>query len=322
MPPCSILVNLSNIQALFNPYTFHHDDSESNSNLEDPHFVHINAYPLVFLRTIGNIQTNGIPSCFYPLLTNINNFIRKRIPLDLSHSYNHHHSKDNDDDDVSSINMDDSDHHDVPSYLQAIKPVSTQFYNYITHHVMTCAGKHNSQQGIVTTAISGAFANTQKHKTTTFKKQSHCNQGLPLKQFHDKISLEDCPISLCAEFIYFIDIRALKTTFRMHVPSLLSNSLHFTYFLSYSFIFNNIILPLAKSWKLIDIHNTIKDYLIVLKLDVSVLPIDFIISLLRSFLHYMTGLHIWSPNSFGCFIKMKWSWSKRMPFLAHFVWNC
>src|SRR6266567_3872510 len=141
--------------------------------------------------------------------------------------------------------MDDSDHHDIPSYLQAIKPVSTQFYNYITHHVMTCAGKHNSQQGIVTTAISGAFANTQKHKTTTFKKQSHCNQGLPLKQFHDKISLEDCPISLCAEFIY-----------------------------------------------LIDIHNTIKDYLIVLKLDVSVLPIDFIISLLRSFLHYMTGLHI------------------------------
>ena len=131
-----------------------------------------------------------------------------------------------------------------------------------------------------------------------------------MKQFHNKISLEDCPTSLCAEFVYSVDIRALKTTSRMHVPSLLSNSLHFAYFLSHSFIFNNIILPLARFWKLIDVCNTIKDYLIVLKPDVSVFPINSIISLsefslLRSFLHYMTGLHIQSPNSFSCFIKMK-----------------
>jgi len=173
MPPCGILVDLSNIQALFNSYTFYHDDSKSDSDLEDSHFVHIDAYPLTFLRTVRNIQADGIPSCFYPLLTNINDFVKKHIPLDQSHSHNHHHSRDDDDEDVSSINMDDSDHHDIPFYLQAIKPIFAQFYNYIMHRVATHAGKHNSQQGMITVTISGAFANTQKHKTIASKKQSH-----------------------------------------------------------------------------------------------------------------------------------------------------
>lgn len=201
-PQCGALVDLSNIQALFDPYAFLNHDSSStfSDDLEDGNFVHVDAYPLAFLGTVGNIQANGIPPCFYPLLTRINKSVRKPTRSDRPSSI------DDDDDSVDG----DLERSDLTPSLQAVRAVSAQFYNYITHRVAPRAGNHDSQQGTVTAAISGAFASSEKHKRIASQKRSYCDRGLPSERFHRKISIEDCPVSCRAEFVYTVDIRALK----------------------------------------------------------------------------------------------------------------
>jgi hypothetical protein len=210
-PPCGVLVDLTNVHALFDPHqNFDHEEPwTTSSDLEDPPPVRVDAYPLAFLGSVENIQANGIPSCFYPELTKINKSVRKRhadgsfSPEDRSLS---------EDEDATYAN----DSYPKPS-LQAVKPICAQFYNYATHRMATRAGRLDSQQGTVTAAISGAFANSSKHRSTALRKQSYCEQSLPSQRFHDKISLERCPTSCRAEFVYSIDIRALKDPSGRHV---------------------------------------------------------------------------------------------------------
>jgi len=56
-----------------------------------------------------------------------------------------------------------------------VKPLSSQFYNYITHWMATQAGRHDAQQGTMTAALSGSFAKTTKDQNTAAKKQSDCS---------------------------------------------------------------------------------------------------------------------------------------------------
>lgn len=164
---CGVLVDLTNIQALFNPQSITDPDS----------VVHVNAYPLGFLRTAGNIQANGIPHSFYPFLTRINKSVRKHQSRYSSSSDrgSHDHENDLDEDDML---VDDPS--DIPSpSLQVVKPICSQFYNYITHRVAACARRHDSQQGTVTAAIAGAFAIFKKDKVTAAKMKTYCDHGLP-----------------------------------------------------------------------------------------------------------------------------------------------
>ena len=227
-PPCGVLVDLSNIQELFHPDDII-DLSDDFSDSYDSHLINIDAYPLAFLRTAGNLQADGIPPCFYPSLTEINNNVRKNHPIaNLNHPLadsdskmggdgGSHHGSANDYD--SDLDIDDDD--TTPSHLQAVKPIFSQFYNHITHRVASQAGKHDSQQGTVTVAISGAFANTEKDKTTASKKLEYCNISLPSERFHDRISSLDveCPTACRAEFVYSIDLRALKDPSGRYVRS-------------------------------------------------------------------------------------------------------
>lgn len=212
---CGVLVDLRNIQALFNPKPNMHiyDDgastsSDSPSYHQDSHFIHVDAYPLGFLKTAGNIQANGIPNCFYSILTKINKDVRKNHPVQANSSYP---ASNNSDKDSSEDNSDSDDNTSTtPSLQQVVKPVSSQFYNYVTHRVASRSGRHDSQQGTVTAAISGAFAKTPAEQLTASIQQSYCAQSLPSERYHQKISIEDCPVACRAEFVYSIDVRALK----------------------------------------------------------------------------------------------------------------
>lgn len=214
-PSCGVLMNLQGIQGLFNPNDLptaresqHTDDSASSasSKEEDDLFVRVEAYPLAFLKTAGNIKATGVPHCFYPLLTSINKSVRR----------NHHVDAFSSNDDPRTDATDDSaGGYDGSSGLlstyQAVRPVSSQFYNYMSHRVASRAGRHDSQQGSVTAAISGAFALTQKDKNTAFEKQIYCQDALPSERFHGRISsIDDCPSSCRAELVYSIDVRALR----------------------------------------------------------------------------------------------------------------
>ena len=236
-PECGVLMNLRSAQGLFNPEippSLHTDDYQPGPHNIDP-YVRIEAYPLTFLKSAGNLKASGIPYSFYPLLTDINKSIRKNHParhssLDPLLSPQHHGNTDLQDDDQ----LLDNDSHDDPhlaSIYQPLKPVSSQFYNYSTHRVASRSGRHNSQQAAITAAISGAYASTDKDKNTARKKQCHCTKALPADRFHRRLhkthNLHDCPSSRCTELVYSIDVRALKDPSGSYVPpniSLLSSS--------------------------------------------------------------------------------------------------
>jgi hypothetical protein len=200
-PSCPVLVDLSHIQTLFKPnpdLDKVQEDDESYSDYVDEDLVRVDAYPLGFLKTAGNIQATGVPNCFYPILKTINGSVRKN-----------HQNHDNalgggDEMDV------DNDEDYAPSFQSVVRPVSSQFYSYLAHRTASRAGRHDSQHGHVTAAISGAYAKNPKDKTNALDKQTYCNQSLPFERFHDRISIDDCPTSCRAELVYTIDVRALK----------------------------------------------------------------------------------------------------------------
>lgn len=247
-PPCGVLVDLSDIQGLYNPDA-PIDLSDDFSDCSDSHSINVEAYPLAFLKTAGNVQADGIPPCFYSTLTEINRNVRKNHPAakffafrenldvemdedenhgDEGHANDHnldrgnnedggdngglHGEQDEEDLPEEPMDIDDDDDGTTQSHFQAVKPICSQLYNHITHRVASRAGKHDSQQGTVTAAISGAFASTQKDKKTASRIREYCETGLPSDRFHDRISSPDaeCPTACRAEFVYSIDVRALK----------------------------------------------------------------------------------------------------------------
>ena len=224
---CGVFVKLRKIQTLFNAESTSTEDDDpvsSYSHLDDP-FVRVDAYPLAFLKTAGNIKATGIPHCFYSTLTKINRSVRENHTVqhladddedapehdeDAPERNEDEHEHDSDDSDRP-LRSNEDDAFETPSTYQAVKPVSSQFYNYITHRVASRAGRHDSQQGFVTAAISGAFATSDKDEATAEIKQRLCSTELPSETFHGKItSVRDCPSACRAELVYSIDVRALK----------------------------------------------------------------------------------------------------------------
>ena len=223
-PPCGVLVDLKRIQGLFNPDTSATipNDSDVISSQQDDPSVRVDAYPLAFLKTAGNIKASGVPHCFYPLLTKINNSVRKNLP-EYPAPYNPARPDDADQgenaaggqaaEDAEGRAQQEEDPqapHLQPTY-RAVRPVSCQFYNYMAHRVASRAGRHDSQQGSVTAAISGAFAKTDADERTAKRKQAYCNNGLPSERFHSRInSVRECPCACRAELVYSVDVRALE----------------------------------------------------------------------------------------------------------------
>jgi hypothetical protein len=186
---------------------FNNDDdivNDNNPSNQPSHYVNVDAYPICFLRSAGNIQASGVPNCFLPLLANINQSIRDN-PNNPPH---HIHNNLNSDDDSD---MDDQD--PIPPLQggqEVLKPVASQFYNYIAHRTATRSGKHLAAQGTVTAAIAGAFAQTPKDRRKAKELLDYCETALPSDRFKNLIDIHDCPSSCRAELVYSIDIRALR----------------------------------------------------------------------------------------------------------------
>ena len=199
--PCGVLMDLQNIQALFNSDEyFPNDDNDlidSNSpETHQAHHVNVDAYPLGFLRVAGNIQASGVPQCFHPIIREVNESVRRQPSPTYSEVY---------EDTLTEEHM----QHALPS-ARVVKPITCQFYNHITHRITTRAGRLDSQQGTVTAALSGAFAQTHKDQTTAKAKQDYCAHSLPSDRFHDRIHLPECPSSCRAELVYSVDVRSMR----------------------------------------------------------------------------------------------------------------
>ncbi|KAI9452142.1 hypothetical protein BJY52DRAFT_1226308 [Lactarius psammicola] len=163
--------------------------------------VKVDVYPLGFLRVAGNVQATTIPPCFYQAIGEISRAVRK-----------------------DANGPTDGDENLWASDLDS---------------ATTRAGRFDTQQGTVTAALAGAFAQTAKDKATAMMKQEYCQRSLPSDRFQKKISHSDCPVCCRAEIVYAVNVRALKSQTGRS-------------------IFSDIILPLARAWKRPDVRGTIK----------------------------------------------------------------
>ncbi|KAH8980399.1 hypothetical protein EDB86DRAFT_2835364 [Lactarius hatsudake] len=194
-PACGVLMDLVNVHNLFHPsreYPLSEDDRMEEYDELRPETGRVDVYPLGFLRTVGNVQAEGIPPCFYKGIKEISS--------------------------------------------KVIKPISSQFYNYISHRAVSRAGDMDTEKGTVTAVLAGAFATTAKDRATARGKQEQCRVALPWKRFHDKVSCYDCPVSCRGEIVYAVNVRALK--------------------------------PLVNMWERNEVRNMIKDHLVILKPEV------------------------------------------------------
>jgi len=241
---CGVLLKLKNIHALFNAddQLFQHDDLDNPSSHSNPpsHYIHIDAYPIAFLRSAGNIQASGIPSCFLPCVATINQSIRQHP----NHQPQHINNNDNSDDDMD---IEHPQHDPVLGGLPVLTPIASQFYNYIAHRTATRAGNHDTMKGTVTAAIAGAFAQSQKHRRRADDLIKYCDTALPSQRFKNHIDIDDCPSSCRAELIYSVDIRALRHPTGRYAslhPSLLYLYLPLIYSLASSSIMSSLLLQM------------------------------------------------------------------------------
>jgi hypothetical protein len=206
---CGVLMDLKNIQALFNPdnssLTLDNDFLGPGLFPREAYSVNVQAFPIGFLKVAGNVKATGIPHCFYPGLTEVNKSVRKNPNRPPSIS------------DDGSPSTDTSAHSAGASPV--VKPIVSQFYNYFAHRATARAAGLDSQQGLVTAALSGAFAQTVKDKKTASNKQASCEDGLPSARFHQRISRPDCPKCCRAEVVYTVDVRSLKNNSGRKVSS-------------------------------------------------------------------------------------------------------
>lgn len=207
-PQCGVLVKLDNIHGLFNNPKQHYQPNNPPSSQESTsHYIDVNAYPIAFLRTAGNIQASGIPSCFLPHVASINQSIR-RDPI--VHTQNVIHSDDSDSDDDDDHMDVDPPHNPIVGGQQVLTPIACQFYNYIAHRTATRAGNHDTMKGTVTAAIAGGFAKSQKDRRIADRLIDYCNTALPADRFKDHIVIRGCPSSCRAELVYSVDVAALR----------------------------------------------------------------------------------------------------------------
>jgi hypothetical protein len=115
------------------------------------------------------------------------------------------------DDSDDNMSLDVDQDRPQPGGAPVVRPIASQFYNYVAHHTAARAGRHDAQHGSITAALAGTFAETDRHKEIASDKQRYCDQALPSDRFHKQTSIRDRSPSCRAEFVYSVDVRALKT---------------------------------------------------------------------------------------------------------------
>ncbi|KAI9433362.1 hypothetical protein H4582DRAFT_2061155 [Lactarius indigo] len=254
---CGVLMDLENVQNLFHPsreYPLSEEERMEEFDELRESTGRVDVYPLGFLRTVGNVQAEGIPPCFYKGIREISKKVR--VDPNGGESERSRSSRSS----RSSVESSRSSEEGMRriGQTQVIKPISSQFYNYISHRAASRAGDMDTEKGTVTAALAGEFATTVKDRATARDKQEQCSVALPWKRFHNKISCYDCPVSCRGEIVYVVNVRALKVRTGRS-------------------LFTDVILPLVKLWERKEVRGTIKDYLVILKPEVRDLRAEMVI---------------------------------------------
>jgi hypothetical protein len=196
--PChGVLVDLRNLRTLF-PSNHEYDDLFD----EEPQFrdTKYYVYPQAGLVTAGHFQADGLVHAFRPLLNDLNNEI------------------------MGDMDMPDS------NASQPIVGVACQGYNAVMHATRgRSAQHHDAQKGLITSALAGGWACSNKTQQAAERLLTKCNRGYPHEDFRTKISRNGISRDLRLENVFTIDVQSLPDAMqdgRSVIQNLTSNLQH------------------------------------------------------------------------------------------------
>ncbi|KAG0697442.1 hypothetical protein DFH29DRAFT_1003759 [Suillus ampliporus] len=221
-PKCGILVNLETIPQLFSSYVAHDEHLDLDADIvdfDDGQSAKINVYPQAFLRKYGHLQSDSI-------LPHFKTFIKK-VQANITRGRRRPNRMNDDDDDDDDGDAMADDGRPIPP---AIIASGCQFYNEISHRIRPNSGLHDVQQGRITSALSGAYAQgTGKHVHSAA--MHYCRLSLPHERYDNSISLDNVPRDLRLENIYILQLESMDPAKRNGAS-----------------IYLDIIVPLARAW--------------------------------------------------------------------------
>ena len=157
------------------------------------------AYPQAGLQRYGHFQADGMMNPINPFIKEMNDRLRyqpENEPVD----------GDNEEDPL--FPPETSPHPPVTG-------VATQGYNSAMHYARgRGAQHHDAQLGLVTAALAGTYATSEKEKRIASERLRSCRQNLPHERFNNKIKEVDITRDLRMENVYCVDMLAFKPDYR------------------------------------------------------------------------------------------------------------
>jgi hypothetical protein len=244
--PCGILINLAtietaytvgsdNIELMYGP-----DDEDGDVRIDQSAKIEVSVFPLVYLRTFGHIQTNGVLPAFNNIIKQINERFKTNPTAD-------------------------------QDPRKVLTPVASQGYNELSHRAAPCAGAHETQQGWITAALAGAYATTARAQREAKKKYDYCEAALPFDRFIHKIDVPGCPRALRMEQVFNINVKAMPPRKRTGRCAIYAKSKQFGLLMLiflFRHVYNQIILPLSNAWSRPEVFERLKPHLLALEPEV------------------------------------------------------
>lgn len=199
-PKCGLLVNLETIPQLFSSYVAHDEHLDFDADIldQDVEGPQINVYPQAFLRKYGHLQSPSV-------LPHFKHFIKKvQANITLRRRGHRLDEEDDADDEDEAVNGPNEGRPIPPALLTS----GCQFYNEISHRIRPNAGLHEVQQGRITSALAGAYAQgTGKHVHSCIMR--HCGLSLPHQRYNNSIKSDSVPRDLRLENIYILQLDSI-----------------------------------------------------------------------------------------------------------------
>ncbi|KAF8312610.1 uncharacterized protein EI90DRAFT_3022931 [Cantharellus anzutake] len=211
-----------------NPPDHHHNNNPYPS-------IQLRTYPLGYLGTLGQIQSNMILPEFQTIMQAIVDVIDETsISTGLGGS----------DDDEFSEGMDMLQR----STPQSIQGVFLQMYQSSFHRAAPRAGGGEVDHGWITAAAAGTCNGDSKQSSRVHLHQDRCSSMLPFDHWSSRMDRPDTPTNLRCEQYYILDLS--------HIPSRVRTG---------RWIFTEIITPLLHGWRRPEIINTLKENCVIVQ---------------------------------------------------------
>ncbi|KAF8324678.1 uncharacterized protein EI90DRAFT_3129643 [Cantharellus anzutake] len=197
--------------------------------------VQLRTYPLAYLGSLGQVQSNMILPQFQKIIHEI---------VDIIDEASVSTTLDGSDDDPFSEHMES-----VPrSTTQSIQGVFLQMYQSSFHRAAPRAGGGEVDHGWITAAAAGTCNGDPKQSTRVQRHQDRCSSMLPFDHWRSRMDRRDTPTNLRCEQYYILDLS--------HLPSRVRTG---------RWILGEIITRLLHGWRHPDVVNTVKENCVIVQ---------------------------------------------------------